>query len=322
MRVTLVAASVAFVALAVVASPAASDPGAAEQQAPPEPSMTGSTTSDESGSTSASERWIGASADDAGITAGAGSVTPVGAGTGTAGGGSSGGGGGPARAVDCLVTELPAEDTPIMPGVRDAVPLASETVEGHRYYQECWYVDTGDIFYANVWTHGPPDQPGVSARALARSALSRVPYTIPAAQMAPAVDGEQITGLPTWLWLDPTSWQSVEAEAGVPGVSVTVTASPTRTVWDMGDGTTVECAGSGVPWDAAGPDSQQTDCSHVYQDVSAGESGGRYEGSVTVMWSVAWEASTGEEGTFPEGSSSSPFSVLVTEMQAVVTYDS
>ncbi len=149
-----------------------------------------------------------------------------------------------------------------------------------------------------------------------------MPYTVPAAQMAPAVDGEQITGLPTWLWLDPASWQPVEAEAGVPGVSVTVTATPTRTVWDMGDGTTVECDGSGVPWDAAGPDSQQTDCSHVYQDVSADEPGGRYAGSVTIVWSVSWEASTGEGETFPDGYSSSPFSVLVTEMQAVVTYDS
>ena len=48
--------------------------------------------------------------------------------------------------------------------------------------------------------------------------------------MAPAMDGEQITGSPTWLWLDPSNWAPVEARAAAAGVSVSVAAMPLRRV--------------------------------------------------------------------------------------------
>lgn len=210
----------------------------------------------------------------------------------------------------------------VTPGLRDYdVERAASLVEGHRYYQECWYVDTGDLFYADVWDQGPPAQPGVNPRVLAQSALSRVPFTVPVPEMAPAIDAEQITGLPTWLWLDPSNWAPVEADAAAAGVSVTVTATPVRVEWDMGDGTVVECDGPGVVWDHEGDNPADTDCSHVFQHASVDEPDGRYSGSVSIVWSIAWSASTGEGGTLPEGRSSAPFSLLVTEMQAVVTYD-
>jgi len=139
--------------------------------------------------------------------------------------------------------------------------------------------------------------------------------------MAPSMDGEQITGFPSWLWLDPANWAPVEATASAAGVSVTVTATPVRVEWDMGDGTVVECDGPGVVWNPTGPNPDDTDCEHVFQHTSVDEPGGRYAGSVTIVWSIAWRANTGETGTLPEGRSSSPLSLLVNEMQAVVTYD-
>jgi hypothetical protein len=89
----------------------------------------------------------------------------------------------------------------------------------------------------------------------------------------------------------------------------------------MGDGTVVECDGPGMPWAFDGSNPEDTDCSHVYQDTSVDQPGGRYAGTVAIVWSISWEASTGETGVLPDGRSSSPFSVLVTELQAVVTYD-
>ena len=233
--------------------------------------------------------------------------------------------GGPARAIDCLVIELdPLTEGAgsVTPGLRNHdVERAAGLVEGHRYYQECWYVDTGDLFYADVWDQGPPSEPGVNPRVLAQSALSRVPFTVPVPGMAPAIDAEQITGLETWLWLDPTNWAPVEAEAEAAGISVTVTATPVRVEWDMGDGTVVACEGPGTAWNVDGPNPDSTDCSHVFQHASVGEPGGRYSGSVAIVWSIAWQASTGDGGTLPEGRSSAPFSLLVNELQAVVTYD-
>lgn len=270
--------------------------------------------------------WALRGVDDEGIVAGAGGTIPVSAGSGGSGGGSGAGSGAPQRPIDCLVIELDPSTEGIgsvTPGLQNAdVERADAVVEGGRYYQECWYVDTGDLFYADVWDQGPPAQPGVNPRVLAQSALSREPFTVPVPGMAPAMDGEQITGLPTWLWLDPSNWAPIEAEASAAGVSVTVTATPVRVEWDMGDGTVVECDGPGVVWNPDGPNPDDTDCSHVFQDTSVDEPDGRYAGSVSIVWSIAWQANTGESGTLPEGRSSSPFSLLVNEMQAVVTYDS
>ena len=270
-----------------------------------------------------SNPWAFGGANDQEIIAGAG-ATPVSAGPGGSSGG-SGGGGAPARAIDCLVIELdPLTEGlgSVTPGLRDYdVPSAEAIVEGGRYYQECWYVDTGDIFYADVWDQGPPGAPGVNPRVLAQSALSRTPFSTPTPGMAPSMDGEQITGFPSWLWLDPANWAPVEATASAAGVSVTVTATPVRVEWDMGDGTVVDCDGPGVVWNPTGPNPDDTDCEHVFQHTSVDEPGGRYAGSVTIVWSIAWRANTGDTGTLPEGRSSTPLSLLVNEMQAVVTYD-
>lgn len=267
--------------------------------------------------------WARAGIDDSGVVAGAGGAL-VGAGSDDGGGGGGSGGSSQQREFDCLVIELDPETEgvgSVTPGLRSYdVEQASDLIEGNRYYQECWYLDTGDLFFADVWDQGPPSDPGVNARILAQSALSRTAFTVPEPQMAPAVDGEQITGLPTWIWLDRTTWEPVVAQAEAAGVTATVTATPERVEWDMGDGTTVVCDGPGTAWNFDGPNPDSSDCSHVFQLSSADEPDGRYSGSVTIVWSIAWEATTGESGVFAEGRSSSPLSLAVTELQAVVNY--
>ena len=265
-------------------------------------------------------RWGFGATDPGGITAGVG-TTPVSAGSEGDGGGSVASGP-PARPFDCLVIELdPLTEGlgTVTPGLRNYdVDRAEAIVEGGRYYQECWYLDTGQIYYADVWDQGPLGTPGVNLRVLAQSALSRTPFTVPVPGMAPSMDGEQITGFPSLLWLDPADWEPIVAEAAAAGVWVRVTATPVRADWDMGDGTVVGCDGPGVVWNVDGPNPDDTDCEHVFQHTSVDEPDGRYAGSVTIVWSIAWVASTGETGTLPEGRSSTPLSLLVNEMQAVV----
>ena len=92
----------------------------------------------------------------------------------------------------------------------------------------------------------------------------------------------------TWLWIDGADWQPASATASVPGVSVTVTATPMRVVWDMGDGTkAIVCNGPGKPY-APGEDPP---CAHVYTRSSAEQPGEAYSVTVTVTWAVSWSVS-------------------------------
>jgi hypothetical protein len=203
--------------------------------------------------------------------------------------------------------------------------VAGGLVEGDWYYQSCRYDDTGELAYSGYWQYNPADpaNPGPDFAALARQAYDEVPFGYPVPQTAPAIDLEQITGLPTWLWIDPAGWQPLSARAEVAGFWVEVTAEPQRVVWDMGDGTVLECDGPGTPYDFSRPDdAQSTDCEHVYQIVSADEPGGQYAASVTIEWAVSWQASTGATGVLADADRTTTFGMTVGERQAVVTYDS
>jgi hypothetical protein len=204
------------------------------------------------------------------------------------------------------------------------VSVAGALVEDDWYYQTCRYTDTGELSYSGYWQYAPGDpvNPGPDLAALARQAFDEVPLTFPVPVTSPAIDIEQITGLPTWLWIDPGGWAELSAQAEVAGFWVEVAATPQRVTWDMGDGHEVTCDGPGTPYDPTVPDGDQsTDCSHVYQYVSTDQPGGQYTASVTVVWSVDWEASTGATGVLADASRTTTFGLTVGERQAVVTYD-
>lgn len=200
---------------------------------------------------------------------------------------------------------------------------ADSMTEGAWYYTTCRYADTGDLTYASYWQYAPgdPAAPGPDLAALARQAYDQVPFIFPAPATSPAIDVDQITGLPTWLWIDPAGWQELTARAEIPGFWVEVTATPRRVVWDMGDGTVVACDGPGTAYDpVVAASAQRTDCSHVYQHVSADRPGGRYAASATIEWTVRWRASTGATGDLADASRTTTFDLAVSERQAVVSY--
>lgn len=230
----------------------------------------------------------------------------------------------PVRPVTCEVHEAPGG--PDGRGTEnDALtPFSGAYVDAAWYYQTCRYLDTGQLASSNYWqyTPGNPTNPGPDLAALARQAYDEVPLGFPVPATSPGIDVDQITGLPTWLWLEPGSWAELSARAEIPGFWVEVTAHPERVVWDMGDGETVTCDGPGTPYDPAVDDNaQSTDCSHVYQYTSVDEPDGRYRASVTIEWSVDWEASTGADGVLADASRTTTFALTVTERQAVVSLD-
>ncbi|WP_017569868.1 hypothetical protein [Nocardiopsis halotolerans] len=115
---------------------------------------------------------------------------------------------------------------------------------------------------------------------------------------SPGSDSLILVNTPVWLWLESQEWEAAEASAEVPGWSLTVTATPTFTVWDLGDGTRVRCEGPGTPFDPAvhDPAEASPDCGHVYTLPSDTQPDGTHTVTVEVGWDVGWELSDGEAG--------------------------
>ena len=158
-----------------------------------------------------------------------------------------------------------------------------------------------------------PAAPPVSAFRLALAARTSLEMPPPGPQTNPARQHDQLVGIDTWLWVDPADWQPLTASVAIPGISATVTATPVRSEWDMGDGQDlVVCHGPGTPYDTSRPEaSQSTDCSHLYQVRGA------YTATATIVYEVTWSASNGEGGTLEPARRSTPFPMSVAERQAV-----
>jgi hypothetical protein len=73
---------------------------------------------------------------------------------------------------------------------------------------------------------------------------------------------------------------------------VTATAKAQRTVWTMGDGSTVTCTGPGTPYAASYGKQSSPTCGHTYTRQ------GIYTVRATTYWVVTW-AGIGQTGTIP-----------------------
>ena len=181
----------------------------------------------------------------------------------------------------------------------------SAPVEGSSY----WLVCTDG--YVNLITYDPAN--AIDPATLARRAFNELPLVYPRPRTAPPTTAKQVVGIRTWLWVDPEDWQEMSATASIPGLSATVAAQPTETVWDMGDGTTITCDGPGTPYDPNRPDADQsTECSHVYQHD------GTYTVLATIVWTVSWTASNGTGGNLGTVQRSTQFDVTAEQRQAVI----
>jgi hypothetical protein len=208
---------------------------------------------------------------------------------------------------------------------------AGTLVPGRTYYRECRFLDDGSID-RDAFQYAPrraavrpaaatvAAAPQIDIMTIVRQVYAEVPLVLPVPHTSPPVDADQLVGFPMWMWVDEGVWRTFDAHASVAGITVTVVAEPKSLRWSMGDGTVVSCAGPGTAWVEGGGGDQRSECSHIYQYVSAHQPDGRYHASVTVTWSVTWSASTGEAGTLPDASRSAGFDLNVVERQAVITY--
>ena len=152
----------------------------------------------------------------------------------------------------------------------------------------------------------PPDPVDVSVD----EARERVPT--PELDISPGLAVGGVVNL--GMWLAVANGDDITATATGRGTSVTATASLAETEWDMGDGTTITCAGGGEPIDPsdletidAGP------CGHTY----GAPSDGSYTITVTATWEVTWVATDGRSGTAPPVVQTDSFDYEVIEIQTV-----
>jgi hypothetical protein len=192
--------------------------------------------------------------------------------------------------------------------------------KGAWYVYKCSQDGVRDAVYRPpVWIADRPSAPGANPEPdpaeLARTAYNQLRLPSPAIEANPG--GEQLVGLPTWLWLDRGGWAPVSATASVPGVSVTATARPVSADWSLGDGTSVTCTGAGTPYPAsARPKSASPTCGHTYRTSSAGQPGSTFRVSATVKWIVTWTGA-GQGGTFPALTTTSTAAFRVAESEAL-----
>ena len=92
-----------------------------------------------------------------------------------------------------------------------------------------------------------------------------------------------MVAIPTWFWVDGVPADGVSATVSIPGVSVTATASPGGVQYDFGDGTSLQCEGSGTPY-APGATS---DCIHDF------ETAGNYQITATILWTGTYSINGG-----------------------------
>ncbi|MFC5185440.1 hypothetical protein [Actinomadura harenae] len=142
---------------------------------------------------------------------------------------------------------------------------------------------------------GEPDRTStadVAAMAWAAFALPPpVPHTNPS--------GRSWVSLPTYLWVDASTWRPQRARAALDGQTVTVVGTPQRVEWSLGDAT-ITCDGPGTPYRRGGPPSG---CAHAFRRS------GSFTVTATVYYAVTWscagscDSRGGSYGTFPASGS-------------------
>ncbi len=160
--------------------------------------------------------------------------------------------------------------------------------------------------------------PELTTKELATGAFSEVVKRVPKPRLvsAPPV-GKLIVNLETWFGV--ARMGPVSATAAIPGLSVTVTATPRRIVLTTGsrasgDPSTVTC----TLWGSATKPANGCVWTPSVPSVPRFTGGGYvFRGSVAVWWDVSWRGSDGSSGVLDPMSVSTPVRFAVREIQTI-----
>ncbi|MGH3302156.1 MAG: hypothetical protein ACRDOK_10825 [Streptosporangiaceae bacterium] len=112
---------------------------------------------------------------------------------------------------------------------------------------------------------------------------------------------EGLVGLPEWFWIDAAGYRTHSRTVALAGLSATVTATQGPLVINPGDGeASFTCPGPGTPYTTSEPaSSQQSDCTFLYTQPSAGQPNNEFTVSISVTWTASWTGTGGTGGTLP-----------------------
>jgi hypothetical protein len=150
-------------------------------------------------------------------------------------------------------------------------------------------------FRTNTFS-GAGNQP-ISAGQAAAMAVARLqlPTIAPGIGPSPELNPWKMAavGYPLWLWADgPTHVGPITDSVG--GLSVSLDADVSSLTFRMGDGHSINCAGSGHEWTpAVKPGAKSPSCGYSYSEPSL--PGGKYTVAAVANWAVTW-TSNGQSG--------------------------
>ncbi len=146
---------------------------------------------------------------------------------------------------------------------------------------------TGSIGTITATPGGPPQISPRQAGAIAVARL-QLPLNAPKVGPDPKVNKWKMAavGYPLWVWAEGPAHVGPVSDS-VAGLSVSLDAQLTKTVFRMGDGKTVTCTGGGTPYrSGTKPATPSPTCGYRYEKPSLPK--GDYTVTAIGYWAVTW----------------------------------
>lgn len=209
-------------------------------------------------------------------------------------------------------------------GVWPARPAGVDQEAG--YYRCSPHVDMPATITSYFWSNTIPPgltvyTPGMAARKLIETFQIRGIDIGMAPEVNPAWGHRRsYVGVPIWLWVDnpqPLTWGPYTETATLGGQTITATAQVTSVIWNMGDGASTVCGGTGTPYNAGIGLQPSPTCGYRYATTSDRNANDRYTVTATSQWTVTWTALAGPTGTINLTATSAD-ELEINELQTVI----
>jgi hypothetical protein len=224
-------------------------------------------------------------------------------------GSGSGSGGSGGRRKSCRYYELASDGAASPWSFGTGAPVTGPVEVEIQVWAICTWTDSGQSAGPPTLTTLVPRNPREVALELVERARQQLVLPLPDPSTNPT-SGSIVVNIETWLWLD-TAEQLTTSASGW-GVTATLTAVPDRTVWRLGDGHSLTCAGAGTPYDPTRPE-QRSDCAHTYTDVV-----GPRTLEVSQVWRLRWSATNGQAGDIGEVVRQAAVDAEIRELETVL----
>jgi hypothetical protein len=151
-----------------------------------------------------------------------------------------------------------------------------------------WMCQLGVVGVLTAFWMPPGADPGLPEPGqLAQHAMGLLPLATAQVRTAPQSPDDTYVGVENWLWVPASQWSRLTKTVTAGATAVTVTAKPTRVLWDLGPDT-ITCDSPGREWRDGMTDAARTTCGYIYRVTSSGEPRGVFGLSATIQYAVDW----------------------------------